>query len=213
MHLMLINVVPIRWSITLLIAALVPACAPRTPAADTAPQPMPERRREIATEISHFPARSDSAAVARFQPALEAVEMGGECVVRSAPAPGVRQLSVYFPSRAESESMVSITVDSTGRLLRYNENRGLTRLPGLAGATTPAARDSAFAAARQRTRSTRILLDYVTGRALVTNEGGGQSTEAVTGTVVQFEKLDKLGFPHQRAERVRTLCAGAKPTS
>lgn len=210
---MLTNFVPPRWSITLLIAALVPACAPRTPAADTTTQPNPERRREVASVMTIFSAPRDSAALARFQPAREAAETGGECMVRSAPAPGVRILTAYFPSRTESESMVSVTVDPTGRLLRYSENRGLTRLPGLVGATTPAARDSAFAAARQRTRSTHIFLDYVTGQAIITNEGGGQGTEAAAGSVEQFEKLDKLGFPHQRVERVRALCAGAKPIS
>jgi len=42
---------------------------------------------------------------------------------------------------------------------------------------------------------------------LVLNQGGGRPTNAILGPVRAIEKLDKLGPPVARLERVRTLCS------
>ena len=154
--------------------------------------------------------RSDRrAALRRFQPARPAVDSGGECVVRASPIPGTRLLAGYFPTRAEGEVLVNLTVDSAGRVLQYDERRGLLSIPGMARAGTPAARDSAVAAAERHTRITEIWLDRVAGEARAINRGGGKPSEGAFGSVAEFETSKKLGRPGTRALRVVELCRQA----
>lgn len=151
------------------------------------------------------------AALRRFRPARPAVDRGGECAVRESPmlGAGMRSVVGYFPTRADAEAMVSLTVDSAGRLLQYHERRGLLQIPDLARATTPAARDSVVAAAERATRITEISLDRVTGEARAVNRGGGQPSAGVFGLVPEFETSAELGQPGARALRVAELCRQA----
>jgi hypothetical protein len=146
-------------------------------------------------------------ALDRFRPARPAVDSGGECVVLPSPTPGTRLLAAYFPTRAEPEVLVNLTVDSAGRVLRYHERRGLVTIPELARATAATA-DSVVAAAERRTRVTEISLDRVTDEARAVNRGGGQPSQGVFGTVAELETSQQLGRPGTRALRVVGLCGG-----
>ena len=122
---------------------------------------------------------------------------------------GMRNLVGYFPTRADADVMVSLTVDSAGRFLQYHERRGLLRVPGVAQATTASARDSVVAAAERTTRITEISLDRVTGEARAVNRGGRQPSDGVFGLVADFETSAELGRPGTRALRVAALCRRA----
>jgi hypothetical protein len=96
--------------------------------------------------------------------------------------------------------------DSAGRLVRYSETRGVVHLDGPIGTMSPAQRDSVFRAAEARVRTTSISLDYAIDQAIVSNRGGGKPTDAVLATVRSVERLEKLGPPMARMERMRKLC-------
>jgi hypothetical protein len=71
---------------------------------------------------------------------------------------------------------------------------------------SPASLDSAVRENEARNRSTTITLDYGADRGIVMNRGGGRPTIAITGTVREIERLDQLGPPAARLERMRKLC-------
>jgi hypothetical protein len=197
-----------RCCAALLIASALAACA--SAGGSTSPRPGSARPDAAGSVVLGERYRSDRrGALRRFQPARPAVDSGGECVVRESPMPGTRLLAGYFPNRAQGEVLVSLTVDSAGRVLQYDERRGLLQIPGMARATTPAARDSAVAAAERGTRITEIWLDRVTGEARAINRGGGKPSEGVFGTVAEFETSRQLGRPGTRALRVVDLCRHA----
>jgi hypothetical protein len=197
----------IGWWAGIALAAAIAGCA-------TAGGSGPRRGSGSSTERDRPAALTERyrgdrvAALRRFRPARPAVDSGGECVVRESPmlGAGMRSLVGYFPTRADAEAMVSLTVDSTGRFLRYHERRGLLRIPAVARATTPSARDSVIAAAERTTRITEISLDRVTGEARAVNRGGGRPSEGVFGLVPEFETSAELGQPGARASRVAELC-------
>jgi hypothetical protein len=188
----------------LLLAAVLAGCA--ASAAPPAGRPRAAARGADSPVVGERLHRDRLLALRRFRPARPAVDSGGECVVREGFAPGERILAGYFPSRADGEVLVNLTVDSAGRLLRYEERRGLLRVPGMAQARTAAARDSAVRAAERATRTTHIWLDRVTGEARAVNQGGGEPSEGVFGRVDEFETARELGLPGARAARVAALC-------
>jgi hypothetical protein len=100
---------------------------------------------------------------------------------------------------------MTITFDSTGRLVRLADRWGVTRVPSTVG-MTPAQRDSTLRVASTATRSTQVMLDYVVDQAFAMNRGGGRPTDAITGPVRDMERLRQLGPPSARIERVRKLC-------
>lgn len=188
-----------RQAVAVAILALAAAaCAsggPRPPAPDDASPAMAERFRQ-----------DRLAALRRFRPARPAVDSGGECVVRQGVRPGTRLVSAYFPTRAAGEVLVTLTVDSAGRLLQYDEQRGLLRIPAIAEARTDAERERAVADAERGTRTTSIVLDMATGEGRAVNRGGGLPSEGVFGRVQELETAAELGRPGSRALRVAGLC-------
>jgi hypothetical protein len=104
-----------------------------------------------------------------------------------------------------AQLQVSVTFDSAGRLVRYSERRGVVRFAPTPGMTPPQI-DSLVRATEAKVRSTSISMDYAIDQAVVSNRGGGKPTEAVLGSVRAIERLDKLGPPVARMERMRKLC-------
>lgn len=151
--------------------------------------------------------RLGSAALADFRADVPPVEEGGECQVRPQPRDGVREVTAYYPSRAGARAVVALTVDSTGRLLRYSERRGLVSTPP-ASDTTAAGREAQFAAAMLATRSTTISLDLVTGLARFSNTGGGAPNVGATARAEEVLALEHAGRPGARAEAVLARCTG-----
>lgn len=147
-------------------------------------------------------------AIRAWRPDRAAVEGGGECQSFPMPMPGVRTLSVQFPSRAKPEGTVSITVDSLGRLLRYSDNRGArnVRIPANA---TAAQRDSAIAADNARMRRTSISLDFASGMGIAVNQGGDLPDDAVSSHVTVFNTHQQFGSPAKRIEQVTAICKAA----
>lgn len=187
-----------------LLAGVLAACVPG-PQPDMAAGP-PNGSGEPPRALSAQYRGDRLLALQRFRPAQPAVDSGGECVVRDFVELDRRVLAGYFPSRAAGEVLVNVTIDSAGRVLQYHERRGLLRIPGLAEAHTPAARDSVIASAEQRTRITEIWLDQERGAARAVNRAGGEPSEGVFGLVEEFETARNLGSPGSRAARVVALC-------
>jgi hypothetical protein len=128
--------------------------------------------------------RADRLAAQRaFRPARPAVDRGGECVVRQMAGSTERLITGYFPSQADAEVMVVLTVDSTDRLLRYDEQRGVLKVDTQTPSGARISVDSALRAAEAATRSTSIWLDVRRNEAGAMNRGGGRPTEVVVGLV------------------------------
>jgi hypothetical protein len=144
-----------------------------------------------------------------FVPAAPAVDEGGECQELALPVADVIK-SVVFPTMRNSRVSIMLTADVSGNLQRYTEVRGAPRIAFTNGVPTAAQRDSARRAARARTRSTTIELDFVGGTARLVNEGGGLPYEFVETSLRNVEHLDRLGRPGDRAKRAVALCGGMR---
>jgi hypothetical protein len=144
-------------------------------------------------------------AIKAFVPDVVVEEKGGECSLARTGGSGATVVTAWFPARATANLQVSITFDSAQHLVRYSERRGITHIQATAG-MTEAQRDSVLHVSISAVRSTTISFDWVIDQAVVVNQGGGRPGNAILGPVRDIEKLDKLGPPVARLERVRTLC-------
>jgi hypothetical protein len=153
-----------------------------------------------------FRAVRSPAALRAFVPEVDAPESGGECLTTRTGGSGALTVTAFFPNRTAADLQVTTTFDSSGRLVRYHESRGVPRFQGITISTPPAQRDSMVRAAQERVRTTTISLDYAIDQAIVSNRGGGKPTDAVLATVREVERLEKLGPPIARLERMRKLC-------
>ena len=181
-------------------AAAAQRPAPPPPGADSAAM-----RMEMGARMTRT-LRTGAAALAAFRPAVAPVDSGGECLVRAEQRPGVRAISAYYPARRDARSVVTVTVDSAGTLLRYSERRGGVSF-SLAGATTEEER-AARRAEFQRQPTTTISLDLVTGTAIVSNDGGDSVGAAVRAPVDAVLESAALGRPAERARAVQARCGG-----
>jgi hypothetical protein len=152
-----------------------------------------------------FIPRTGDEAIRAFVPDVSGEETGGECTFVRTGGSGATVATAYYPSRLMARLQVSVTFDSAGRLVRYSERRGIVRFAPTPG-MTPAQIDSLVRATEAQVRSTSISMDYAIDQAVVSNRGGGKPTEAVLATVRAIERLDKLGPPVARMERMRKLC-------
>jgi hypothetical protein len=193
-------------------AVIVAACAtraPQPPAAAAAPATTPATATTpTGTRVmirDSFSPRTGAAAIRAFVPEIAPVDSGGECMVSRTGGSGATLVSATFPTRAAAHTRAMITFDSTGRLVRYSEQRGGATIPSTAGMTN-AQRDSTFRAAMSAVRTTSISLDYAVDQAIVMNRDGGRPTDAILGNVREIEKLEKFGPLTTRIERIRKLC-------
>jgi hypothetical protein len=196
-------------------AVIVAACAtraPQPPAAAatpaTTPATTPTATPPTGTRVmirDSFSPRTGAAAIRAFVPEIAPVDSGGECMVSRTGGSGATLVSATFPTRAAAHTRAMITFDSTGRLVRYSEQRGGAKIPSTAGMTN-AQRDSTFRAAMSAVRTTSISLDYAVDQAIVMNRDGGRPTDAILGNVREIEKLEKFGPLTTRIERIRKLC-------
>ncbi len=160
-------------------------------------------RTGVSVGDTFYPQRG-AAALRDFKPDIAADETGGECQLLRTGGSGATVVIAYYPRRTDARFQATITFDSSGHVVRYNERRGVPHLPrtGLSVAQL----DSALRAAESSTRSTTVSMDYPIDQAIATNRGGGKPTTAVIGTVREIERLASLGPPAERLERVRKLC-------
>jgi len=191
-----------------LAAATTLSASCRSAPAPAAPAPVARgdtiRRVDVFIGESFSP-RTGAAAIAAFVPEIAPTDSGGECMVSRTGGSGATIVSAAFPSRATSHTQATMVFDSSGRLTRFSERRGGTRIPPTAGMTA-AQRDSTVRAASLATRSTSISLDYAIDQAVISNRGGGKPTDAILTNVRAVEKLEKFGPVVARIERVRRLC-------
>jgi len=146
------------------------------------------------------------AALKEFVADVSADEKGGECQVTRTSGSGATVVSAFYPARGASRLQVALTFDSTGHLIRYAEFRGPPPTIPRGLRLGPTTVDSVFRDNEARNRSTIITLDYGGDRGTAMNRGGGRPTTAITGTVREIERLDQLGPPTARLERMRKLC-------
>jgi hypothetical protein len=159
--------------------------------------PATQREPGIAVSGGATETRMDTGArsLAQFRPARAVVIDGGDCLVTEEAAG--RRMTAYFPSRSEPETVINVVVDANGRVLSYQETRGVPR---------PARSiEEAQAQAAQMIRTT-IQLDYSTGEALAVNTAPGQAGDAIRGSVTQFHRVASLGNLREREELVRRIC-------
>lgn len=175
--------------------------APRRSLTDSGGQP----RNLFVSVGESFSPRTGAVALHDFRPDVAPVDSGGECVVGRTPGSSATVVQVYFPSRAAVKSQMSITFDSSGRLVRVSDRWGVPKIPSTVG-MAPAQRDSTLRSATASVRSTSITLDYAVDQAFVLNRGGGRPTDAIMGPVRDVERLPQLGPPAARLERARKLC-------
>jgi hypothetical protein len=187
-------------------SALVASCHSAPAPATPAPVARGDTTRRIDVFIGDsFSPRTGAAAIAAFVPEIAPRDSGGECMVSRTGGSGATIVTASFPNRATSHTQATMVFDSAGRLTRFSERRGGTRIPSTAGMTVEQ-RDSTVRAASLATRSTSISLDYAIDQAVISNRGGGKPTDAILTNVRAVEKLDKFGPIAARIERARRLC-------
>jgi hypothetical protein len=187
--------------------APAPASAPAPAGAATVSAPANQTRTQTRMVMigDSFSPQTGPEAINAFVPDVVVEEKGGECSLTRTGGSGATTVSAWFPARATANLQVSMTFDSAQHLVRYSERRGIATIQSTVG-MTDAQRDSVLRASTLAVRSTMISFDWVIDQALVTNRGGGKPTNAILGSVRAIEKLDKLGPPVARLERVRKLC-------
>jgi hypothetical protein len=153
-----------------------------------------------------FSPRTGEEAIRAFVPDVAPVETAGECTLLRTRAAGATVATAYYPTRSAAVAQVSLTFDSAGHLIRYSERRGIPRLTGMTRDMSDLQRDSLMRTAEAAVRSTTISFDYAIDQAIASNRGGGKPTNAVLGPVRSMEKLEALGTPAARLERVRKFC-------
>ena len=192
------------------------ACAPRSeppapsPAGANAAPPIPASVASTVVTTGSVLLQSGATALAEFEPTLPPVDEGGECVVGTSPVRGARQVTAWFPTRESAKAMVILTIDSTGRVIRYSERRGVPRYPELPPGATAAMRDSLMLAAQRDLTSTVVMLDYAAGRAMAHNVTRPQPGSGITGGIEAFATADKLGRPAEREKRVIEICGARR---
>ncbi len=130
-------------------------------------------------------------------------ETGGECTLLRTSGNGALTATAFYPTRTASKTQIGVTFDSSGRVVRYFEMRGIPHVPpGLRREQV----DSARRAIEATLRSTSISFDYAVDRAFAMNRGGGKPAAGVTSSVRDMENLESLGRPSARMERMRKLC-------
>ena len=133
----------------------------------------------------------------------------GVCVRRPVPM-GIGELvSLYYPGVRNAVAVAAVNVDSAGHIIRYSERRGEVNFKfsrPLRGQEL----DSAITAARQRTRSSSIYLDYDLGHATLANEGGGRRNQSVLAPLTAVANDPRFGAPDARAHAIVARC-GAVP--
>lgn len=152
-----------------------------------------------------FTARNGAVAFHDFKPELAPVDSSGECIVGHTGGSGATIVQIYFPSRAAVRTQMTITFDSSGRLVRVSDRWGVRPIPLTVG-MTPEQRDSTLRVASTGMRSTAITLDYSVDQGFAMNRGGGRPTDAIAAPARDIERLPQLGPPVARIERARHLC-------
>jgi hypothetical protein len=118
---------------------------------------------------------------------------------------GATVVTAFFPARLKAVMQVSVTFDSAGRLVRYSEQRGIPDMSAAKGMKIEQV-DSLRRAQQAKTRTTTVSLDYAIDQGMAINRGDNRPVTAVMGTVREIERLQQLGPPSARLDRVRKLC-------
>jgi len=158
----------------------------------------------VAVSGSFSPQRGP-AAFREFVADVPAQENGGECQVTRTGGSGATIATASYPARVAWQLQLTLTFDSTGHLIRYAEFRGVPPIP-VGFRPGSGSLDSVLRENEARNRNTTINLDYGADRGIAMNRGGGRPTTAIMGTVREVERLERLGPPAARLERMRKLC-------
>jgi hypothetical protein len=184
----------------LMLTAVIPllACETLAPATGRRSQPGTPGLSRTAIDVQTGPE-----ALSRFVVAVEPQFGGGECRTQPAPPipglpPGSRFVQVFYPRQQTAETMSAVALDPDGRMLQYQEVRGVRT------SSNPDLRQAVDEMAGMP--STSITLDFVNGRAMVVNTGGGTPNAGVRTTLADFEADARFRDVRQRAERVLTFC-------
>jgi hypothetical protein len=214
----------VKYIVSVLLAAGVAACAsgsrtsasPAQPTTSGQPATVTTRRggvdstRDVFVQTrvsvgdSFSPQRGD-AALKAFRPDVSADLTGGECNLLRTGGSGATIVTAYFPSRPAVKTQMTLSFDSAGHLIRFNERRGVPKMPSMVG-MTPEQRDSTIRVNDAAMRTTNLSLDYAIDQGVVLNRGAGRPTTAILGTVRAVEALEQLGPPKDHVERARRLC-------
>lgn len=137
----------------------------------------------------------------------------GECVRRPMVVGVGRMVSVYYPDQRNAVAVAVVTLDTAGRIVRFHDDRGRAVVHGMRGATREQL-DSIFAEAKRRTRNSSVYLDYVTGQAILENDGGGLPDQRMMVPLAAVLNEVRFGYPGMRARQIVARCASAgRPAS
>lgn len=169
-------------------------------------RPAPPRETDVLIGRPSSRPNATPAALARFRPAQPAPDTSGVCEPRVMRIGSGRQITMWIPDRATARATIAAIFDSTGRLVRSSERRGViaVRTPG--GAKSMEEVRRAFDAAEAAVRTTMLSFDYVIDQALLTNRGGGQADETVMARASEAGALESLGRPRARLDAMIARC-------
>lgn len=136
-----------------------------------------------------------------FSPAVTTDDSVATCAPQS-PAvlqPDEQGYVLRFGAKGTSPTrrVVSAVWDTSGHLRRYSDARGDLRGPPI-----PIA---------ERAERTTIVIDFVKGSALLTNDSHGRSYGAILTTAADALGAERLGPPKRLLERLHTECGAPAP--
>ncbi len=197
----------------IVIAVAIVACSSGQPATSIpVPQPAPGQRgpndvliqtRRVDVTGSFSP-RSDQASIDAYVPDIAPFDSGGECNVLRTGGNGATIVSAQYPDRLHARTSVTMTFDSAGHMVRFNERHSDRANEAYRGCAEQL--DSALQAHTRVTRSSTVQLDFVLDQGLALSSGAGKPTIAISAPVRVIERLARLGPPTERMARSRKLC-------
>ena len=119
---------------------------------------------------------------------------------------GARIQTVYYPTSADAQVALSITLDSAGRLVRSSETHGVLRFHYAPEDTSRAAQDSARRAQMRALRQTVVSLDYVVDPGLVLRREGNGPPQSMTVSTRAVEDSPLLDHPIVHAREAMRAC-------
>ena len=186
-------------------AVLAAACHSATPAPASSPDAVVTYS-HVDTTAVFVDAR---APLAMFNLEVPLPADSGVCVRRRVPTGVGEEISVHYPDVRHSVAVATVNVDTAGHIFRYTETRGELNL-AFDRRLTRQEFDSALTAARRRTRSSSIYLDYPLGQAMLSNDGGGKLNVSTIAPLSAVANEPRFGAPDARAHAIVARC-GASP--
>jgi hypothetical protein len=178
------------------------ACA--HPASVASPTNTPVRVRDVL--LPREEGQYDVVPPEQFVPDVPLIEGEFTCGRRELLVQHLHAVTATYPSPNGTPAVVVVLRDSLGKMVSYSERRGAPIRPSLPPSAGQAETGAAVKAAADSARSTVVTISFPTRRAMVENRGGGGPTVRAEGSIQTIGRLESLGKPLERAERISASC-------